>query len=412
MTKAAFRMPLLIVTLLVLGFPSLGRTQSVIDFTGQPRIALGPVGLTPALSLNGVGIDNNVFNEAEDAKQDFTATLAPSLDTWVRAGRLAGRLRSNVDVVYFKRFSDQGGVNISQNAALALRIHRLTPFVIADYLNTRERPALDIDTRVRRQNLSVGAGIQAALGPRLSLRVEGQQQRTRFDDDALYEGASLHEQLNETVLNLTGSVQYALTPLTRLVLAAQRQRNRFELSPFRDADTLRVSPGVEFAPSALIRGRASVGVRVFNPDDTRVPDFTGIVASVDLGYTHRGVTQLGFRVDRDVAYSFSPDAPYSVQTSVNGSITRRLSGTWDITGSAGRQLLGYRQLEGATVASLHLDPAVLAGAGSALVYGAGAGLRFGRGSRLAFNVEYSARPAGLAGRYENLRYFTTVSYAL
>jgi hypothetical protein len=411
MTVAARKSSLLCVTLLTLGFAATARAQTVVDFNGQPRVTLGPVGLTPAVSLSNVGIDNNVFNAADDPKQDFTATLVPSLDTWVRAGRLAARLRSTLNVVYFRQFADQRGLNTAQDLTVALRVHRVTPFVNAKYLNTRERPSIDVDTRVRRSNSNFGAGLQAALGSRISWRLEGQRQRTDFAEDAVYLGTSLNQQLNETAVSINSSVSYAVTPLTSLVFSAQQQRDRFDLSPLRNADTLRLSPSVEFAPTALIRGRAAVGVRAFNAKDPRVPDFTGLVASIDLGYTYRGSTQLTFRADRDVAYSFSPDAPYSVQTSLSGLVTHRLGPTWDVTASAGRQHLDYRALDGATP-RVDGDPlAALSGTGSAFVYGAGAGLRFGHGSRMGFNVDYSKRPAGLSGRYENLRYYTTVSYA-
>ena len=46
---------------------------------------VGPLYLTPGLAVKEFGIDTNVFNNAQ-AQRDFTFTLAPHVDVWVRRG--------------------------------------------------------------------------------------------------------------------------------------------------------------------------------------------------------------------------------------------------------------------------------------------------------------------------------------
>ncbi|MGE3404654.1 MAG: hypothetical protein AB7K63_18850, partial [Vicinamibacterales bacterium] len=70
--------------------------QQADDPVDTARIQLGPLGVTPTLSLNNLGVDSNVFNTTVNPQRDYTATLTPSADAWFRAGRsltaIQGRL--------------------------------------------------------------------------------------------------------------------------------------------------------------------------------------------------------------------------------------------------------------------------------------------------------------------------------
>ncbi len=83
----------------------------------------------------------------------------------------------------------------------------------------------------------------------------------------------------------------------------------FPYSPERDTDTLRVMPGIEFKPRALVVGSAFVGFRRFTPKDpAALPEFTGLVANLGLSYTLLGATTFGVSYARDVNYSFEEAA--------------------------------------------------------------------------------------------------------
>jgi hypothetical protein len=402
---------------MLLGSGVAAGAQTVIDFRTEPRIKFGPVGFTPSVVLTEFGVDNNVFNEATNPTADFTATLVPTLQTEIRAGRFALRLDSSAQLVYFRELASQRTVNSRQEVIAAVQLNRITGFVSGLLSSARERPSIEIDTRIHRRQTSVGAGLQAQIGPRLTFQIEGRRPQVRFAEDAIYRGTSLPEQLDQTATSLVGSLGYALTPLTRIIGSVDRQDDRFEFSPLRNARSMRLLATLEFGRTALISGRAAVGVRRFDASDARVQDFTGLVASTDLSYTFRGRTQFGVRIDRDLAYSFTPTAPYYLLTSVGGVATHRLRANVDVTASANRQHLGYRRLATLRSGDSQTNPAdsffadPLSGTGSTYLYGAGVSVAIRGASRIGFNVTYSARPAGVLGQYENLRYFTTISHA-
>ncbi len=57
--------------------------------TSGARVTLGWLRLNPSISLSDLGVDTNVFNEAdvEHPERDVAMTLVPRTDLWVRMGR-------------------------------------------------------------------------------------------------------------------------------------------------------------------------------------------------------------------------------------------------------------------------------------------------------------------------------------
>ena len=52
-----------------------------------------------------------------------------------------------------------------------------------------------------------------------------------------------------------------------------------------------LTAAVEFEPFALIKGRASIGYRNFDPLSPGLPDYKGLTANGDLSYTLLGATR-------------------------------------------------------------------------------------------------------------------------
>src|SRR5205823_2306633 len=73
--------------------------------TGGPpqnvRMRIGPLYVNPTLALTNAGIDTNVFNEASDPKRDYTVTITPATDLWVRAGPTWFQTNIREDLVWF-----------------------------------------------------------------------------------------------------------------------------------------------------------------------------------------------------------------------------------------------------------------------------------------------------------------------
>ena len=76
------------------------------DVAANAKIHFGPLAMTPTLSLTNLGVDTNVFNQpaSEGPKKDFTMTVEPKTDLWLRFGRtwLTGNLTE--DLVYYQKY--------------------------------------------------------------------------------------------------------------------------------------------------------------------------------------------------------------------------------------------------------------------------------------------------------------------
>jgi hypothetical protein len=189
-------------------------------------------------------------------------------------------------------------------------------------------------------------------------------------------------------------------------MTVSREESRFQFSPVRDAVAIRYLPGLVFAPTALVTGRAEVGVLRYAPKDPLVRPFTGPVGTVDLGYVLLGVTRFGAQFSRDVVPSIDQLQTYFVQTAISGSVTHRISERWDAVASASRQRLAYHSL---------LTPAAPEAPGARLdfvsTYGGGIGFYFNRGLRLGTRVERVARDSPTpANRYDNFRVMGSFTY--
>ena len=67
--------------------------------------------------------------------------------------------------------------------------------------------------------------------------------------------------IRAVVFDITGTLRYALTPLTQVVMDAGYIEDRFVFRPAQNTENLRANVGFEFAPDAVIRGRAALGFR-------------------------------------------------------------------------------------------------------------------------------------------------------
>ena len=96
------------------------------DPVANAPIRLGVLGLGPKVTLVNLGVDTNVFNEVEDPKEDFTFTVAPALDLWMRTGRGLLTLNGKVEFVYFNQYTSERSINPFGSAQYEYRLPRLT----------------------------------------------------------------------------------------------------------------------------------------------------------------------------------------------------------------------------------------------------------------------------------------------
>ena len=387
--------------------------EAAKDPASEAKMQLGPFAITPRLQLTNLGVDTNVFNEWEDPKRDFTLTVGPLADLWLRLGPARLSLKAQVDYVYFATYSSERSFNTTDSARLELAPGRVRPWVGVSYLNTRDRYSPELDVRARRSETAFSGGVDFVLSRKTTFVLGLEETRTDFPEDQAAGSVYLREVLNRKTTVGTASLRRALTPLTAVMLSVETVRERFQFSPGRDSNGFRLVPAVEFAATALIDGTAKVGYRKLKMLAPGVPDYSGPVASVDLGYRLLGVTRFAFGVKRDVEYSYDVLQPYYILTAATASVTQAVGGPWSVTARAGTQRLDYR--------TASLDVILPVGPGGAdgkegrdddvRFWGGGIGCRLGPDATLRFDVNYYKRRSERYARdYTGVRAGTSVTY--
>jgi hypothetical protein len=408
----------------VLALPVMASAQS----TGAERVDevrseasghLGPLYFTPQVQLKELGVDSNVFNAAGEPKSDFTFTVGPAADAWLPVARRALlQVRAGTDLVWYANYNSERSIDPQVAGRAEIYIRRLTLFAGNEYLNTRQRLNYEIDVRARHIENNATAGAAVRVTPKFSVELAARLEDTRFDSDAQFDGVRLQRTLNQKTTGFSVAPSHRLTPLTTIVVRYERTEDEFEFSPARDSRSVRVMPGVEFKPRALIKGSAYMGYRRFTPSAAGVlPDFSGVVGQLGLSYTLLGSTTFGVSYARDLTYSYEESRPFFVNNWVGASVRRALGRRFDVLASADRHVYDYRDLLVQPAAVLDGDLAVIE---PRLVeprldttwnYAGSVGYRIGKG-RVGFGVSYWQRDSNVRNfrDYDNLRFGTTATY--
>jgi len=354
--------------------------------------------------VTDIGVDNNVFNDAEHPVSDTTMAVGPAVNAWLNVGALRVSEKSAGQYLYFRKNDNQRSWNTADELKLELPLSRFRPFAIGSYANTRQRPGFEIDSRARATTNMAMFGSDVRMAGRSLLTLSAARTTTAFDAKETFLGSDLAAALNRYSDSEVLQFHYALTPLTTFVTTAEAVQDRFEHDRLRNADSISVRPGFEFKPFALISGKVAVGFRHFNVLNEAVRDYQGLVASVDARYTLGAATLISARVNRDLMFSFDESLPYYALTESGVSITQRLASSWDVLARAGWQALAYRGV----ITSLDL-PRTDRGQ----MYGLGLGYLIEDTFRIGLDVNYYLRRSPLTQRnYDGLRAGVSVSYGL
>jgi hypothetical protein len=396
-------------TLLLMAMPASGQTEPPEPGGPDParvRLRLGPVYLNPTLSLTNAGRDNNVFNEPDqlEPKSDFTMTVTPATDVWLRIGRSWLRANLREDIVWYQTYTSERSSNESYDVNWTVPLNRIVAAGGATYVDAKDRPGFEIDARAQRTDLLYYGSAEVRAFSKTFIGVRGSHRTVNFDANSLFLGVSLQESLSRTETSASVTVRHQLTPLTAITVAASREEDRFENTPLRDADSTFVTFNVSFDPFALLKGSATVGYRDFALSSGGVPGYRGTMANVNLAYAPTEATRLSAQVARDVQYSFELAAPYYLQTGVSGSVTQQVFGPVDAVVRGGLQRLHYTE-------DARLLNALLQRVDRVWQYGAGIGYHFGQDLRLGFNVDNSRRQSIVSVReYNGLRFGFSLTY--
>jgi hypothetical protein len=381
-------------------FAKAEQTQTSDDVVANARFKFGVISVDPRLALRDFGVDTNVFNEASGAERDFTVTVSPGADLWLRTRRGLLSLQGNLDVVHFNRYSSERSINSNATGRYEYRFNRFQPYMFGRTVNTRERPGYEIDARARHYETEFGAGTQFRVFSKSYLNVQFRHLQYSFAPEVLYNGRTLNHALNRTRKSVDLGWRQRLTALTNWVVTASTERERFDFESLRNADNTRIVSGFELGRLALVRGSAFVGYRRLAPAaGGLLREFSGLTADTDVNYTAPTQTRIGVTVLRDLQFSYEDANPYYVQTSWTATLTQRLTGRWDAQVSGGRDRLSYEALSG----DGHLDKIGR--------FGGGMGYQFGEEIRVSFDVLSYYRRSPIPGReYGGTRAGLSVKY--
>jgi hypothetical protein len=289
---------------------------------------LGRVKLAPGMTIDELGWDSNVFQEATDPKDDWVFRGKPdiaafSLLRWFKVSAYAG-----ANLGYYKTYDSENSTGYEYRARLDLTVARLYPFVGVGHTKHRTRPNGEIDTRADEELDELSGGVAFELGGTSVLYGAASRFRTDYQD-AFEDGVSLDAALNRETRSYSAGVRSDVTPITSLTIDVGRDEDDFDESPLRNATTQFVSASLNIGPEAALAGAAEIAFRDMKPVDPTVEPFRGLTGSATLGYSFLEFGRIVGSFLRAQQYSFDAADAYYIETTVSLSYTHRLAGEID-----------------------------------------------------------------------------------
>jgi hypothetical protein len=374
--------------------PAMAQTEDPAALT------IGPLEFRPRLVFRDIGIDRNVFNDLEDPKDDFTATISPDLEVTIRPGPFRFIVSSGTDYVYFRRYASERSVSQRFAATAEFDTPLVRPFVTYAASRVTGRPGPEIDERVRHRPKSITGGLRLVLASRTSALLSARRATVEYEPGRTFRGVELARTLDSRTMTYEGSLLLEATPLTTVGLLLARDETRFDFSPVRDSHSYRIAPTITISPLGLLTGTASVGYRRFDGRDPALPSFSGLYASGALSTLLVDRFRIQTTFARDVRYSYEETLPYYVQNAAAVSLATYLFGGADVRFHGGRDAMDYRAFVGAE----------MPGRDVVTTYGGGMGYRLADRMQLVLTAEKVHRTSEFdrTREYRNNRLFATV----
>jgi hypothetical protein len=361
--------------------------------------------LRPFLNISNAGYDSNVFSRnLQEQSSDVTTMITPAINGWLRSAHAKITGSSGLRFNYYQKYADLRSIDSVNSVQVRLPLHRIVPYVLGSFTNSLQSTDVEIDAPVRSHEANLNAGLDVNITERLIAGAYGTRSSLHFDvDKSLYFGVNLGQSLNRNSLGGGVRVQYALTPFTTFGFQAEQQTDRFEFLTSNDSKNLTLTPFVEFSPSAVVSGRASVGFQRRQFSLGTQPPLNGSIAAINLKYVMLGQTEFSVDVEHSLEYSYLSLARGFVDTQGILTVTERFGETWDLSGGFGRARVGYQRL--ADFPSSNSDE-------NLNIADAGVGYRIGK-TRTGMQVEYRARTTDGPDRlrtYQRFRIGVNLTY--
>ena len=369
-----------------------------------PSIQLGPIDLYPTLQIVDAGKDSNVFEEAQNPKEDYTLTVQSRALAVMKLGLNEVMASTGADYVWFQQYKQERSSNAQYALRLNLSAGRLKPFIGAERTRDRRRPTPEIDVRARRLERAAVVGSNFNMTERTALTATAQIDDSSYQEGERFRGVDLAQALSRSIRTYSSGVRYALTPFTTLVVTGSYEIIVFQQSHIRDAKAYSVDSTWEFSPDAALRGRVTAGMQIFKPVNPELAEYKGPRFVAGLNWSLSDVTSLDIVGTRNVSYSYKDTEPYYLLTGGRVTVIQRVAGPFDVQGSIERQYLSYRWSVGnRTSADLQDDTTDTIGGGIAI--------NIRHGFKVLFTAERTARHSNVdtSLNYRRTRLLSAIS---
>jgi hypothetical protein len=276
----------------------------------------GPLRVRPLIEVEDVGYDDNIFSGSTNPEEDYTATIAPSVDGLVLLGsRAFFEFTEKLEYVTFVENSDQSYLNQLGEGRLTVPFRRMGVFADVQIDRVQERPQDQLDLRRNRDTNGFGGGVILLPGSRTELELSANWSDWEFSDEDV-DPLLIADELDRTESGASLVARYALTSRAWLTLDSSTEAIEFENPVVIEDEVLRdcrewtTLVGMQFGSDGPLRGEARVGVTDIEAEDPVLPAFTEPVGDVSLGYQLNPRTTVFYNARRQAGFSASSDTTY------------------------------------------------------------------------------------------------------
>jgi hypothetical protein len=297
-----------------------------------------------AFNVNNAGYNSDIYyGSAPEPVPDGTFAAGPTLRAMLPLGRkLVLEATANPQYIFYFESTNERAWNVAGAANAHVIMNKLYFLAGADYSNTRERMAAELDINVRRKQVGVTGLALWQLSRVFSVAAQGREVRFEFNDQA---GLGIRENLNrrERLVNMRAYLQQG----ARVRLSADLEYGDYvftaDPTSLRNSQSYGVYAGVEYLPETtetavegVTQSRGLTGTihLGYNKLDVRNPlqrDYGGLAGNVMLATTFlRHLSIRGF-FERSAEFSVYSGVFYYIQMNYGGGLTYSLSRRIDLS---------------------------------------------------------------------------------
>ena len=297
----------------------------------RARWRLGPLLIFPALQIQDVGYDDNVYLESpqEGPVSDYRATLSPQIKfNVVLGGSLLLSFLENPEYLYYNREKSRRA--FGNSITPGFRVLLLRRFVLSgNYDYQKHFRSLSREVNLLTENISKGYHGEIFFEtPRMTSLGVSADIRQYAHENLDLQGSlnGLAKELNREERSAHAELNYSLSPVRLFFLKAGYTEYRFKsaVASWRDAYSWQASAGIRFSPASRIQGLLSLGYKELHPRQSGLRTFSGIFGNTELNM-RLGRIMLRVLYSRDPMFSYWSGIFYFVDHRYGGGLSFYLS---------------------------------------------------------------------------------------